>query len=383
MVYFLRKKHPSSQAAGSSSKEGGKKNQLVHAVSPFDECLPTDDSSYFKRGFKTIRRKHSSQKEQLAKLKAKEILKSTASPMEVSDHDPKIEGHLLTGLLPAPARSKPTFSSYHNLSKPTLLRHQGKTREHNLSTATMMKTKGKTASMARSSGGREKYLTPLFRPTNCNDNLSPMTGGICDSIPTTGDHEIPFVISVARVDNREEDSSSDISLEDPDLPTVTATSLTSLVPTIATNAKPPYSGRLASPACTPPPADLDLQYSGSSISWPSDEGEDDEEIRDEATQDGFDRSTLQLITEVRELDCSDEDVGSQTVKTDIGCVDCVKVWSVGMSDKRNMKYGFNGSEKASSNSAANPASARDEENCRDDRSTDKTREDIFHRLESF
>lgn len=393
MVSFFSKKSPNSKPLGSSPNDGGKKNQLVHTVSPFDECLETHGSLHFKKGFKTIRRKHSAQRDLLAKLKAKEILQSSIHRMDDSDHVPNMERQLMTGLLPAPARSKPTAHTL--LSKSILLRRQGTPREPILSKATMTKTKDKTSSMVQSSNGRKKY----FRPTSCYDNIYPMIGGICDSIPTTGDHEIPFVISFSPVNNHD-DSSSDISLEDADLSTLTATTATSSgPPSSANNASvtssgmmPTYSRLLASAGCMPMQAGLDLQYSESSISWPSDEDEEenedereDDEVLDEAAQDELDRSSLQLITEVRELDCT-EDIDSEVIKADFGSRGGTIAWSGDVCHNVNLKPVFKVSGDAKSTTAGvTPAevTARDEENCRDDTSGDKLREEIIHRLESF
>lgn len=321
-----------------------------------------------------IRRKHSAQRDQLAKLKAQEILKSTVHYMADSDHCLSIEPRLLTGLLPTHARSKTTLPSHHFLSKPFQLRHQGTTQASILSTATMTKTKETNCeSKGDSKGERKKYLAPLFRPTSCYGGPYPM-------VPTTGDHEIPFVISISHLKDHDEDASSDISLDDADLYVSSLTTATTLEPSTVTETTstsvgewPSYPGA----TCMPMRADIDLQYSGSSISWPSDEDGDDETVGEDTEEDDveLDPSSLQLITEVRELNCTG-DVDSQIFKADFACGGGFKFWSQGVVHEGNLKSGFIGSGEASS-------AGRDEENCRDDTSDNKAREETSHRLGSF
>ena len=371
MVSLLWKKSPGNQSIGPPPKgSGNSKNQLVHAVSPFDECLPTSDSFCFKKGFKMIRRKHSAQRDQLNKLKAQEILKSTVQHMNDSDVGPAIENRLMTGLLPTPARSQASVPPHHFLSKPVQLRHKGTQQASVLATATMSMAKETNGeSEGDSTGGQKKYPAQIFRPPSCYGGPYPM-------VPTTGDHEIPFVISISQLKDPEEDASSDISLEDTAVYTSTATTASTLEHSTVTEITATSVGGWPSypvAADMPMRADIDLQYSGSSISWPSDEDDDGETIGTDTDDDvELDRSSLQLITEVRELNCTD-DVGSQIFKADLGCGG---FWSDGMVHKGKLKSEFKGFGEASS-------AGKEEENCRDDTSGNKTREETSHRLGNF
>ena len=77
----------------------------------------------------------------------------------------------------------------------------------------------------------------------------------------------------------------------------------------------------------------------------------------------------------------------EIAKTDMRCGDGLRVSSGGARRERTIKVHWKGPDDASNSSpakaAADNASARDEENCRDDTSTDKAREEILNRLESF
>ena len=374
MVSLLRKKKPSNQSVGSPKDNGARKNQLVQAVSPFDECLPTNDSFCFKKGFTLIRRKHSTQRDQLAKLKAGEIL-----ALADSDHARNMQSRLLTGLLPspAPARSKPTtnmiaLSPHQFLTKPIQLRHQGTTRASILSTATT-NTKNKKMSKLSSGSGRKKHLVPLFRPSDM------LVGGGCAVM--SGAHQVPCTISITHLNDYDEDASSEVSLEDVLLHMSTSTATASVEHTTATGTTatsvekwPSYPGALASAACMPMTV-TDLQSTDSSISWPSDEDDDDESLDEDDDDEDveLDPSSLQLITEVRELNCTDE-VGS-FVKAEFGCAGGFKFWSDDTVQNENLDFGRKGDEDATA--------ARDEENCRDDTDSDKPREENLGRMESF
>jgi len=380
-----------------------------------------------------IRRKHSTQRDQLAKLKAQEILKSTVQQsLAHSDYmASNMQYRLLTGFSPNPTRSdRPltgnvaALASQHFLSKSIELRHQGKSRASILSaskasrasilsTSRSNKTTNSTKMFSSSSkgksnkDGRNKNLPPpkptalnseIFANRHCygGSSLYPMMGGGCAMMAAA--HAVPNTISVSQLNEINADDSSEISLEDNVFNVTTFSTTTASLgqttgsETTSTSVEkwPSYPEALVSAACGMPGTTADSQSTNSSISWPSDEEDDDddslfyepdsdddtEQSKSETEDAELEPSSLKLITEVRELNCTDADVASHLLRNEFGCGGDFKFWK---EHERNFAVAEQGpdDDKLATN-------FRDEENCRDDSDTaNTTREASFSRLQSF
>jgi hypothetical protein len=371
MVVLLRKKkslHP-SHVRGSIVQQRPPKNQLVETVAPFDE-LPSFDSFRFKVA--TIRRKHSAQREQLAKLKALNLFESAGL-----DCMHLVNSASNTGLTTTPAPVQ-TDDETILLEQPIELRHQGISCKSSRLSALTTKTANFKALPSK--------MTPLERHKEMNRPILSTdvyaTGGGC-----FGAHQVPCIISITRLVDGDGDANSDISLEedvfrqDPfsSFSSSSAEQPTTAGETIGNSAIDTWSHQHHNRVeMTLPPAkscflatEMDWDSWSSSISWPSDEDDDDDDVvkadNSKKTTNQH-KSTLSMITGMKDLTFSDNGSDSQSYFRPRLACGGFKFWSEEEIQKLNFGMG----------TQSNPEAARDEEDCRGRVSAnDKEREEVY------
>ncbi|CAB9512237.1 expressed unknown protein [Seminavis robusta] len=305
VALFLKKK-----LAGGSDEPSKRErnrdhpNQMVDVVSPFEEFLPSEDMFRFKKSFKMARSKHSIQRDQLAKLKAREILKTT----ETTQRE-----------IPTKKKTVPTFRS-----------HEG--------------TK-------RNQPAYPVMSSDLHVPNGVGYSVFP--------------HQVPDVISIKRLDESNEDASSEISLEEVFQYMSSLSGSSGAAPSLSTElSESPtwandgwsYPAVVASATKSCLPTTLsDLESSdSSSISWPSDEYDGITSSGDESgvvNPTGTGPLDRKMLFGTKKPTACAYDDGSEYFKSELTCGG-FKFWSGGEIHMRNL--GETGMLKA----------ARDEEDCR-------------------
>jgi len=379
MVVILRKKKSLNQASASHSPsldgsvDKQHRNQLLEPVSPFEECH--EYSSRFTQASvfvdRVIRRKHSTQRRQLAQVSISRVLSMTlqtttftstqhpflclrfqlktdevlraAAKLDSDTTVPPLES-LVTGLLSSPARTKPDTS---DLTKPIDLLHQGRP-FHDSSSNSNRPSVFSTSSNAKYTSSNNKMhsgashrrninhlfrprtLTEMFASRGCYSSYCP---GACSCVVPPGAHQVPCIISITNLDDFDDDASSEISSEDVFLYMSTSTNTTGQTSTeqlMGTDATHPTA---LPKSCLSRATMIDSESTVSSISWPSDEDDsetgcnetcstNDVEENQEDSQLVKGHSSLQLITEIRNLACSEE---ASLRMLDAGCG--FKFWS--------------------------------------------------------
>jgi hypothetical protein len=211
--------------------------------------------------------------------------------------------------------------------------------------------------------------------------------GACGALPmplATADHEIPFIISITKLDEDEDnDGGSEISLEEglahkstigtETAPTMSNSYSQSFSAMTPSSQSWTYSAALAGMTRTCMPmetSDMASSTTDGSISWPSDEEEDhDSDEEDDIISNGLtdrENSQHQLITAVHDCD----DGSSHYFKADIVCGG-FKFWSSGDVHKNNLLKNQVGSKD---DEISHSSADRDEEDCRD--SGEKPREEV-------
>lgn len=177
-----------------SSKVDQRPNQLLETVSPFEEMQRSHELPVHFMKTSKFNHRHGYASEQLAKSKTKHAV-------EESRCDSVLPDELLAGIVTAPARAQPEIADASE-------RIRAEVNEPNSKESTLSPTCHKRANC---------YM-PFFRPPLIPTLRSPkpsLEGPAAMRVPTTADHEIPFIISITRLDEDENnDASSDISLED-------------------------------------------------------------------------------------------------------------------------------------------------------------------------
>jgi hypothetical protein len=274
-------------------------NQLHAAAQSSEEFLPSADSFRFSDSFKTIRRRHSTQRDQLASLRAEEVLKIAARAEMDGDRDGPSSGTTICN-----------------------------------------------------ETGRWKSW-----PSSLSMDIYPPSFINCSALSLFEHDEVPFTISVKHPDDSLDEARSEISLEDVFLPmssvqesTRAAPSEQSATPNWADNGwSYPSAVKSVTKSCTPASlADL-YHSSDSSISWPSDEDDEDSAALVYQGLPTLDRQFLLGNQQCK----SDYDNGSDYFKKhELTCG--FKLWSEGGMGQLTLG-GSNGCQRA----------ARDVENCRE------------------
>ena len=364
-MILLKKKRTANPL---SSTIDQRPNQLLEPVSPFEEILKPDNPIRFMKSY-NFHRRHSLAREQLAKLKAKHCLVTAGQTVAPYKDDAQM------GFRDTPIRIADKFL---DITQPIEL----KVAKSSIERKTKMKDNNSHQGRTYLSTFRPPRIPSDIFATRCEAHY-PAGEGACAALPfSTNDHEIPFIISVTKLDeDDEDDENSEISLEDilklksstateTTAPTMSNSHSQSFTTATLSTQRMPYPRALVgiTKSCMPSTAsDLASWETNSSISWPSDEDstiernhEDSSDILD--VEDG-----PQLITAVHDLNC--DDGSSHYFKADMACGG-FKFWSIGEAYKSNLIE--NGVSKDDINAKS---AARDEEECRD-KDLEKVREEI-------
>lgn len=350
MVVLLRKKkelHP-SHVRGSIIQCRPPRNQLVETVAPFDE-LPSFDSFRIKNPFSARHQKYSSQREQLAKLKVMNL--ESALGCAGLDNSP-----WNTGLSTTPVR---TNAETFELEQPIKLVHQGISCKSSKLSAMTTKTANRIAfkSTMDSAECKERILF--------TDNFG---GGGTMVGCATGAHRVPCIISITPLNDYDGDTNSEISLEE--LLCDTASFLTSADPsTLSQEANYTNASAAFASSVTKSSFFVDWNSTDSSISWPSDEEDEEPQLAEKEELLLNRPSTLRMITAMQDLTFSDNGSDSQSYfKPQLACGG-FKFWSEEEIQKRKRDF-----RSTSATSHPSAAAARDEEDSRVGSGNDKDRE---------